>query len=479
MKIKLEYYFLLACFLFSMPALTLGIYYRDDYWRVVTGENFWGWAGRQGADQLAHFFSLNRFHVDSYPFGLLIAVVTMVGVLYFIASKLSKQSNYAKLALPLLFINPFFVQNLAYRFDAPQMIISLALAILAYYIVDGRLSRKIASIGLVFLSLIIYQPCVNIFLGLMAVNYCFDIKEYRSSKNKLIISELIVFLVGYVTYLFFQKVVIGNIPRSETVGLLELHLSSLYVLKYLYHAVSSLFVGYAFYLLSFFVFVSALCSISFIKISFFKKILKKENLFSLCVFISIPFLFFFASTGPSFILAEGVTDIRVLVGFSSVIFFLAVAVLKRIPGKFSFYIMLLPIYCFIVFSFQFFNAIQSQRFFEENIISDISYDLGAYETQNEEVYMSGGVPISPIANVIASRHPLIMRMLSPMEGWISGPALKAYGNNVVISWSDLDVDRVAEVCNGLMEKVLDKKMYEIYRRNDILIVHIKGAGDIC
>lgn len=462
-----------------MPALTLGVYYRDDYWRVVTGENFWGWAGRQGADQLAHFFSLNRYHVDSYPFGLIIAVLAIAGILYFIASKLSKQSHYAKLALPLLFINPFFIQNLAYRFDAPQMIISLALAILAYYIVDGKPSRKIASIGLVFLSLIIYQPCVNIFLGLMAVNYCFDIKKYRSSKNKLIISELLVFLIGYVTYLFFQKVVIGNIPRSETVGLLEIHLSSLYVLKYLYHVISDLFVGYSFYLLSFFVLISALCSISFIKVSFFKEILKGRGLFSLCVFTSIPFLLFFASTGPSFILAEGVTDIRVLVGFSSVVFFLAVAVLKRIPDKFSLYIILIPIYCFIVLSFQFFNAIQAQRLFEENIISDISYDLGVYESQNAEIYMSGGMPVSPIANVIASRHPLIMRMLSPMEGWISGPALMAYGNNVVISWRDLDVDRVEEVCSGLMEKVLGKKMYEIYRRNDIFIIHIKGIGNIC
>ncbi|MCS2609041.1 glucosyltransferase domain-containing protein [Halomonas dongshanensis] len=479
MKVKLEYYFLLSCALFSMPAVMLGVYYRDDYWRVVTGGNFWGWAGRQGADQLAHLLSLSRYHVDSYPLGLILAIVTMAGSLIYISKKSSEEDSYASLALPLLFINPFFIQNLAYRFDAPQMIIALALAIFAYYKVQGGLLKSFASVLLVFLSLIIYQPCVNIFLGLMAVNYCFKIKKSDTEKDSLVLSELFVFLLGYVSYLFFQKFVIGNIPRSETIAFSEIHISLYYVSKYLYESVSSLFVGYAAYLLFLFLLVSFFCVFSFLKTSFFKNIVKEKRVFSLFVFLSVPLLLFFASTGPSFILAEGVTDIRVLVGFSSVVFFLAVAVLKKMPEKYAFFIVLIPVYCFIVFSFQFFNAVKAQRLFEENIVSNISYDLSQYVDEEVEIYMSGVFPIAPIANVIASRSPLIMRMLSPMEGWISGPALKSYGNNVAISWTNLSEDKVLEVCNGLMDEVLNKKQYAIYQREEIMIVHAKGAGDIC
>ncbi|UDM05741.1 glucosyltransferase domain-containing protein [Halomonas sp. NyZ770] len=468
------------CLLFAMPIIFSGVFYRDDYWRVVTGENFWGWAGRQGADQIAHVLSLSKFHVDSYPLGYILSIVFICYVLFIISKHYAIKKDYAILSLSFLFVSPFFLQNLAYRFDAPQMVLGVALSILAFYRSNGKSANTMVSALLLVLALCLYQPVVNIFLGLVAANFCFLIKKFYRDRFVMYVWDVAVFVLGYVLYYFFQVLINGGVARSGTVNSTELLGSLMDVFVYVYEISASLFVGYSLYFYGLFFLLSIFCMFllywDFVKshLSVRKKVLAS------LVLLSMPVLLFFSATGPSFVLEEGVTDVRVLVGFASVFMFFAIPILKKMPFHMSTVVALLPVYIAIVLSFQFANATKAQRIFEDRILSNVSYDLSFSDTDFGDVYVAGVMPTAPMAKVIVEKQPFIDFILSPMASWISGPALFGQGNeNVKISWELIGQDLVDDICLNVESPQIERKFYSIYNYEGRSIVYVGEEDLLC
>lgn len=468
------------CVLFVMPILLSGVFYRDDYWRVVTGENFWGWAGRQGADQVAHLLSLSTFHVDSYPLGYILSILFLCYIFFIICKNYAVQDDYALLALPFLLISPFFLQNLAYRFDAPQMVFGVALSILAFYRSDGRFSNAIISAFLLVLALCLYQPVVNIFLGLVAANFCFLIKNSFRDRVLMYVWDVAVFVFGYVLYYAFQVLMNGGVARSGVVDSTELVYSFIGVLLYVYEISSSLLAGYSIYFYGLFFFLSILCMFFLYGDFIRSRCMVRVKVLASFMLLSMPVLLFFSATGPSFILEEGVTDVRVLVGFSSVFMFFAVPIFKKMPYQMTRIVAFLPIYISIVLSFQFANATKAQRGFEDRVLSNISYDLSLSDVDFGDVYVAGVMPVSPMADVIVENQPFVGHILSPMESWISGPALYGQGNqNVQISWEAVEQDLVDEICFNVKNAQLVRNFYSIYSYEGRSIVYIGEKGSLC
>jgi len=465
--------------IFSLPFMLHGTYYLDDVYRSVYGDGSWHDLGRPLADVVTFGLSLNYYFLsDFYPLGTILAVFFLVFVFISIKKNcLSINKAYALLPLPLLFISPVFMQNMSYRYDSTAMILALALAISAYYLSFSKGWKvTVGAILLMIASLSLYQPCANIFLGLVATNLIVRIKISDNTHFKQMFLDCAVFSLSFIAYFivvvkFFS---LGGgratfIRPDQLLGSLSsamLSTRSIYVL---------LLLGYI-----------KITYISLITLALFSCVIYsirfKPSLFycfSFFVRINVCFaLLFFSIIGTSFLVVEGITDIRVMVGMSSVVFVLVVLATRFYSYKITLFISSIVTLIFISLSFQYSNALTSQRNFELSLLSNVARDVNYGD--GGIVYISGVMPTSPVVNTSIRAIPFIGRIVPPSPPWVSRRLAAAEGiSTVENSWGGDNIDLISMVCMGKLNPEKSNPLYEIYNLNNRKFIYFKGAGSIC
>jgi hypothetical protein len=154
-------------FLFILyPILRANRPCNDDLARMLTGSYSWNVNGRPLTTLLMQLLELKLpALVDAAPFPqiLAIALLALAGVL--VARRYAIHSPWLAVLLTLpLGAQPFFLENLSFRFDAPAMALSLLLALLPI----TTFRRTTLGFWLGALSLLgclcSYQPSLNVFL---------------------------------------------------------------------------------------------------------------------------------------------------------------------------------------------------------------------------------------------------------------------------------------------------------------------------
>ncbi|WP_230326432.1 glucosyltransferase domain-containing protein [Citrobacter sp. Res13-Sevr-PEB04-36] len=97
----------------------------------------------------------------------------------------------ANLVSTLLIFNPFIPQNIAYRYDSLGMSVAFFLGIIAYTYKNNKLTME-TSIKIItgVLSLTLYQPYTNIFIGLLAIDFIII-----AAKQHITLKESIAFTI--------------------------------------------------------------------------------------------------------------------------------------------------------------------------------------------------------------------------------------------------------------------------------------------
>lgn len=472
-------YFLFTCMLFSLPFMLHGNYYLDDVYRNVYGDGSWHDLGRPLADIVTFGLSLNSNVLsDFYPFGTILAVIFMVYIFTLIMKHgLSVNKSYALLPLPLLFISPVFMQNMSYRYDSTAMILALTLAIAAYYLSFSKGWKMTVAGGLMLIaSLSLYQPCANIFLGLIATNLIVRIKDSKNEKLKQMIWDCVVFSLSFIAYfVFVVKLFSLGGGRATFINPSQLFDSLTYVFLSTYSIYSLLLKGYVEVVYVMLLVLTLLSGILYsIKV---KPSLLEISLFIVRLILSITLLFF-SIIGTSFLVIEGITDIRVMVGMSSVVFFLTVCSTRLFSSKNTLIICLFVSLLFISLSFQYSNALNSQRNFELSLLSNVAKDVNYGE--GKRVFISGTMPTAPVVRTSIRAIPFIGRIVPPSPPWVSRRLAAAEGiSTVENSWGGDNADLISIVCNGSLKPENSNPLYEIYNLKNGRLVYFKGTGSIC
>ena len=135
-----------SCVLFSffivlyvLPIILTGRLYIDDLGRTLYGYSGWGLNGRPLSDAIMQTMSLGGELLDLSPLNQILSVLLLCITLYYYTEKVFSGINFSGLLiLCFLFIsNPFYIENLSYRFDSLTMALSMVLLILPYTI-SGR-----------------------------------------------------------------------------------------------------------------------------------------------------------------------------------------------------------------------------------------------------------------------------------------------------------------------------------------------------
>ncbi|WHP78850.1 glucosyltransferase domain-containing protein [Edwardsiella anguillarum] len=469
--------------LYVVPLILANVYYRDDTERILNPAAPWYTLGRPGADLLMRLFTFNLYELtDTAPLTLLLGVLFFAWTLVYVARRAEGTLNIAALSpYILLFFNPFFLQNLSYKYDSFPMVVALALSILAFFCPRNRglLSYLLPTL-LLFCALTLYQPCANIFIGLYGANLMINFfKVERSPLQETVWAAVVMLLTNSLYILIIDHLLaLGGGNRGNMIGAQD----ALFWLTQDWLMLKKLLTFVLSKELKFLFYPALLCVIWIfaLRLAQFWRAqpLRLSMLLSLLLILCSPLVLFIALLGPLFLLKEGVTDVRVLCGFSATLFVFAHAVYQVLARWRPAWLPLctLPLFYFLAFSFQYGNAVRNQRDYEARIFGWLSYDLLSLNANGHGKILLNNYPdTAPVTQKIVEHQALIDMMFSPAYNWTARRIIASYGiSNIDAGWGPDYRDRLNILCAAQTAPLRDNKFYAIYALNGDTIVWLKN-----
>jgi hypothetical protein len=403
--------------LITSPALTGGIYYVDDYYRVLNGNiRYWFFNGRPLAVFLTWLLDLSSITTDTSPLPLLTGLIVCGMLLIISFRKLPELPDSMSILLSLsVLVSPFLAQGMLYAFDSMAILISTGLAIYGVTVASRVSARPILTAFLILLAtLCLYQPSIN--YSLMLIFIIFILTCENVDALKLLILRLSILFMALIMYkmliiplsgmdsLSMQR---GEIISFNTAGLLKLYNN----IDEALHSITIAFPGLIRYPLAFIL----LTGISACIFRFWQRIRGGEYMISGLVILS-PFLIMLCIPGFLLLLKNSRFDPRVLGAFSTaVIFFFCISyhtfviLRKTLIGCLILY---------IVFSAAFmttlFRAAVNQDRFNEDIIVSIRNLLSLFPSNSVTgVSFIGASPYSPDVLPSLRRYPYLRHYFTP------------------------------------------------------------------
>lgn len=392
--------------LFYYPILYAGSFYADDIYRIsVSNKGFiWGDLGRFFSEWIAYGYSGNSTTIiDPYPLGLILSIL-LIGLSGCVISvrfdSIIKSNSNIGFFLGILFvINPFFTENLLYRFDSLGMSLSILFSSLAFYLLANKSKcycwpvGAIFSVAALFVSLNFYQPSINLFLSLLFVQFLLLVilqKSWHTLATQIGVGLAAYFAASLLYFLeckFFTKTTRGSTVDFSISGLFD-------AVNNLYKADSVIWKFWSFFpnfIIPLLVVATILVIIRLVK--------KPASAFGLLIGLlglSV------SSLGILCLLKEGIFPPRTIPIFSclTMALYLLLAFSKL---NFRFLIVLPLTACFI-FNYRVGNMHKIQTEFEMPIIYDLAEQLNRQD-ETIKFYSIGAIPYSPFVKNLISYTP--------------------------------------------------------------------------
>lgn len=179
--------FSLLGILYALPIWTAERFFLDDLGRALHGSTDWSHGGRPLADFIYHLLFFGRPVADISPLPQLVGLVLLATAAALLSLQLfPKGAGYRPLpailvAFPIIG-SPFFLENLAYKFDALTMSAAMLTAVIAA-LPHRRpwIDHAVGSL-LVVATLSLYQPAINAFVGFTILLWFSALESGRNHK---------------------------------------------------------------------------------------------------------------------------------------------------------------------------------------------------------------------------------------------------------------------------------------------------------
>ncbi|MBY4970151.1 glucosyltransferase domain-containing protein [Streptococcus suis] len=413
---KTSFAILFGIYLLGISALLrANVYYSDDNWRFSSGSRGWDDWSRFFTERSSIYFFGGKFAVDVSPYSqiLAVAILALVGILLLgLLYRRKVFTIWEVVALVPLGLNPFFIDNLSYKFDAPFMAFSLLAAVfpLVFRFSGARWYVLACFLGSL-LVLTSYQASFGIFPMLVILLLL------RMWQEKGWHQELVDFfwqsLLGYGAGALYFYLVVMIAPRKDY---LDVSIPALleipeFLLKNYTAYFSKVLDGF-----------TPLWLISTLVIfgSFLVYCMsKKRNLLGFSFSLVSLVLMMLLSFGFYPILVEPQLNNRAMYGLVVVIVLCGLVIVER--GRRS--VLRLPIlvlsYSFFVYALVYGNALATiddyRKFRLQLVYEDLSHLPQVKNKETVDVYFPGKIPASPALKKQFLAYPMLA--ISHNEYW--------------------------------------------------------------
>lgn len=430
---------IVVAFLFYFPILYASAYHADDVGRVISGRYGFAWAGRLLLEDLAKLYSaFGSVIIDFHPLNQVLCVICLAAAAFCVYKKFSLIEPRFALFLGLIFlINPFFLNNLLYRYDSLGFSLGFLFAVIAFSIADNWYAFLFKVVFLVA-SLCFYQPLINIFIGLIAIQMIYESK--RLSSLVIFKKHLLNGLVFVCSAICYKVLTLGSGGVSSRGQLLELDANFISALlsnfNKAFECWNSFWLNFSYFLWP----VLVIVGISTLKLFYDKQWNRLlVILFSVC-------LVYCSGMGVMALLKSPLVNPRVL-NYFPIVLMLCFAVISITFTTFR-YLILLPIIASFIFSSRVGNVHRIQSEFEKPIFYSACLDI-------EQVKSNYGIKsFNSIGEVKKSQYIQNILKVTPFKGFLNRESWNTTG-------------RLDEYCKGSVKFLwsapyskMRKKYYE-------------------
>ena len=456
----------LCVFLFIVyfNIITANYFYADDVFRNYGGNRSWIGFSRY----ISEFFSIlihNNLKLnDIAPITQFISILISAFTILILSIALTDKINIKNiLALSIIFIAPFYAENISYRFDNPYMTVALLFSAFPFLFVNNKITFILSSVIGLLLTCISYQAALPLYIlctiYLFTKNY---FKEQAFKENlSFAIQAIISFIIALLLFkLFFMNKMSPDDYFSSKISLLALIPNTINYIK-------TTFIQNGGFLSKILFVISLLFTI----IAAFK-IQKNNRILNLLFIIVIISVAYILSFGPYLVFERTLFASRALMGFNTFIALIILANLEfseHIKLKGALLLLCLTIYTCTVFMFTYGNCLKNQKDYEDFRLTLILNDLSEF-TDKGTIYnisFENNIGLCEKSRIALRNYPLITHLLSkrPTDGHLwNEELLCSYNFKCTAEHTDLTED---------YELVKSSYYQDIYQNNNDFIVVLK------
>ena len=409
----------LCVFLFIVyfNIITANYFYADDVFRNYGGNRSWIGFSRYISEFFSIFIHNNLKLNDIAPFTQFISIVISAFTILLLSIALTDEINVKNcLALSIIFIAPFYAENISYRFDCLYMTMALFFSAIPFLFIENKKSFISISIISLLLTCCSYQAALPIYI--LCTIYLFAKKTIRNEDTKQNWNFALQAVISFVIALVLFKLLFMNKMSNTSDDYFSTKIS-----------ISAIIPNTINYLKTTFTLNGGILSKLLFIVSIFLlfiNLLKKSNkiLNTILVIILIPFSYIL-SFGPYLVFERTLFAPRALIGFNVFIALLLLANLKlseKLFNKFAVITTVLSVYTCIIFMFTYGNCLKNQKDYEDFRVSLILNDLSEVSSANNNYNISikNDIGLTEKNRIAVRNYPLIKKLISsrPSDGHI-------------------------------------------------------------
>ena len=446
--------------------------YLDDMGRVVEGYKGWENFSRFVSNGLSIMIHMDNYITDISPLPQLIAILilALAGIiLLYVIYERKVFSIWELISLIPIGLNPYFLECISYKFDAPFMSLSILAAITPLLFMNSPKWKYILSVGIG--NIIVcssYQASSGVFpmiVVLLSLRMCFKDKPLNEI-IQFILNSIIGFGIGLIFFKFVIMIPTDTYVSNTLPSLDELFPTIVRNYKIYFNFVSSDFKS----LWKAIIFLLMICfSLSGLKFSRQKKL----PTFALTIICELLMLLLCFGLYP--VLSEPLFDPRAMYGFGIFIALLSISTVENVHCT----VMKLPAititWIFLVFSFTYGNALFVQKSYTDfritQVISDLN-DMDIFLGDNAvTVQISGSIGYSPVIEKMNANCKILERLIpiTFQETWEWGLKgfYRYYGLKNV--WQDESID----LATYSLPLIKDGMYHTIYGNSNYILIKLK------
>jgi len=413
---------LLMFIIYLLGVLTIfraNFLYLDDVSRSIVGYRGWyDWS--RYVSEIASIFvhsDTNLTEISPLPqlLAILILAFSSVLLVYIIGKK--KITTVRLLASIPLGLSPYFIECLAFKFDAPYMALSVLASIIPFLFVAHKKAFLLISVASLLIMVMTYQAASGIYMMIVVI-LGFQYWNNREKSNKEILSLLGIAVLAFCfAMLLFRFFLMRDLNKED----------SGYVSNSM-HSIPNILIGilinikrYAETIIHDFGITwkigVGLVLLLFIVQSMRRSVRKKYV--SLFVSVVIICLSFAISYGVYSLLRTTSYEPRALIGFGA--FLACFCIYLVLDYKKAAIVTVVALnWCFFVFAFSYGNALADQARYAEFRISILLHDLSTlYPNLGRDdmsFYLKNSIDYTPSVMNISKRYPIIEKLVPKRLG---------------------------------------------------------------
>jgi hypothetical protein len=430
--------FIAALLLYALviwPIIHADRFYIDDLGRARSGYLGWTSDGRPLSNLVVETLNLGAPISDLSPLPQLLALLLLAYLAVTLARKFNIPGTWrAPLILAPLAANPFFLENLSYKFDVLPMTLATALSCMAVTAIPRTKWRGLLGSLALLATLCLYQPALNVFLVLVVAEFVLAQRELQPMRQiaKTLATRCAQLLLALVVYLEVIAVTVkghyalahGAIASASTLADTA-HRNLAGFWGYVLDLLPGLWAKPLLLSIAAGVLVGVCWSARYLALGW-RAASIPVRLGMIAGVALPPLALVVAPWGPMLALEAPVYAPRVAIGFGALgatgLLFMWTALERiRMASRWQVTVLTVPVYGLLTFCFVYGASLKLQKDFENRVATQVSADLSRISAQHAVVAYSlhGSLGHAVLVRHTIRKYPLIARLVPVhlTEGW--------------------------------------------------------------